>query len=192
MSGLNDYENELLDGKSGFMLLGCCAPEGMSAVYTTWSHVIQRLPESKLGPAGVYVSLCFSRESPRGRVVSFFPAAGRLTVKAAVSERFFLRPPHWAPREQVRAFVGSHAVPVRWSGSYVCFDKVHPGDELTIGYPLVSFSHEVQGLWSKRPQLRMKYQWLGNMVLAADPPAQKTPLFTGAPRLLPPPPMQQP
>jgi hypothetical protein len=188
ISGLNDYENELL-GPNGFRMTGCCAPEGMRAIYTTWSNVIERLPQSTLGPAGIYVNMCFSRESPWGQVVSFFPHTGRLTVKAAVRDRFLLRPPHWTPRHQVRAFVGSQAVPVQWSGHYVSFDNVNPGDELTIAYPLVSFSHNVDGLWSGRPQLRMKFQWLGNMVLAANPAAQKTPLFIGKPRLLPVPPL---
>ena len=79
-------------------------------------------------------------------------------------------------------------MPVVWSGSYVRFDGVRPGDELTIVYPLLRFSHEVQGLWSGRPQLRLKFEWLGNMVTSVDPPATKTPLFSGKPRLLPPPP----
>ncbi len=185
-SGLNDYENDLLGGASGFEMFGCCAPEGMRAIWTTWTSVIDRLPASPLGPAGVYVNLSFSRDSPWGRVVSFFPDAGRITVKAAVGDTFFLRPPHWAPRAQVRAFRGSQPAPVAWSGSYVRFDGVRPGDELTIVYPLVRFSHEVQGLWSGRPQLRLKFEWLGNMVTSVDPPATKTPLFTGKPRVLPP------
>jgi hypothetical protein len=187
-SGLNDYENDLLGGAAGFEMFGCCAPEGMRAVWTTWTNVIDRLPQSPLGPAGVYVNLSFNRDSPWGRVVSYFPDAGRLTVKAAASDAFFLRPPHWAPREQVRAFRGSQPAPVAWSGSYVRFDGVRPGDELTIVYPLVRFSHEVQGLWSGRPQLRLKFEWLGNMATSVDPPATKTPLFSGSPRILPPPP----
>lgn len=187
-SGLNDWENDLLGGASGFEMFGCCTPEGMRAVHTTWSNVIDRLPESKLGPAGVYVNMTFSRESPWGRVVSFLPDSGRLTVRATVKDSYFLRPPHWAPREQVRAFVGDKAIPVRWSGSYVRFNNIKPGDEVTITYPLLSFSHTASGLWSARPQLRIKFEWLGNMVIGVDPPAKKTPLFTGMPRLLPLPP----
>jgi hypothetical protein len=188
-SGLNDWENELLGGILGFRLLGRCAPEGMRAVYTTWQNTIEKRPDSQLGPAGVYVNMSFSRESPWGRVVSFFPDAGRLTVRAAVQDRFFLRPPHWAPREKVGAFVGDRAVPVRWSGSYVRFDGAGQGEELTITYPLIGFSHEVQGLWENRRNLRMKFEWLGNMVISAAPPPTKTPLFIGKPRALPPPPM---
>ena len=131
-------------------MAGCCAPEGLRAIYTTWSHVIDRYPASKLGPAGVYVNMSFNRDSPWGRVVSFMPTAGRLTVKAKVRDTFFLRPPHWAPRDQVAAFVGSQAVPVQWSGDYVRFTGVKIGDELTITYPLLHFLHEAGGTWKKR------------------------------------------
>jgi hypothetical protein len=184
-SGLNDYENALLGGVSGFEMFGCCAPEGMRAIHTAWTNTIDRLPESKLGPAGVYVNLSFSRDSQWGRVVSFMPEQGRLTVRSAVTNAFFLRPPHWAPRDDVRAFVGGNRVPLNWSGAYVRFDA-NPGDELTITYPLVEFSHEVAGLWkSCAPDLRMKFQWLGNQVVAATPPAKGTPLFARTPRSLP-------
>jgi len=30
----------------------------------------------------------------------------------------------------------------------------------------------------------MRFSWMGNMVVGADPAPGKTPLFTGAPRLL--------
>ena len=42
---------------------------------------------------------------------------------------------------------------MKWSGDYVRFDA-RPGDELTITYPLVEFTHEVDGLWKNTaPQL---------------------------------------
>lgn len=187
-SGLNDYENVLQGNASGFEMFGCCAPEGMRAIYTTWSNVIDRLPDSKLGPGGVYVNLALNRDSKLGRVVSFFPDQGRITVKARVKEEFFLRPPHWAPRDEVRAFVGGKSVPVKWSGAYVRFDGIKPGDELTITYPLLAFTQEVEGLWKKTPGLKMKFNWLGNMVVSSEPAPTNTPLFTGRPRQLPDPP----
>jgi hypothetical protein len=189
-SGLNDYENRLLGGASGFEMFGCCAPEGMRAIYTSWDNVITRLPRSELGPAGIYVNMGLGRDSKWGRVVSFYPDAGRLTVKAGVKDRFFLRPPHWSPRGQVRAFVGTKSVPVEWSGAYVRFDKVAPGDEITVTYPLLSFTHEVEGLWRQFPKVKMTFQWLGNSVISCQPPPEQTPLFRGGPRLLPTPPLE--
>jgi hypothetical protein len=182
-SGLNDYENVLLGGASGFEMFGCCAPEGMRAIYTAWSATIERLADSPLGPAGVYVHLCFSRDSEWGQVQSYFPGEGRLQVRAQAHGRFYLRPPAWAPREQVYAFRGGAPARVVWSGSYVGFDDVQAGDVLTITYPLIAFEQRVAGLWKTAPDLTMQFHWLGNMVTGADPGPQKTALFTGSPRV---------
>ncbi len=190
-SGLNDWENDLLGRVSGFEMFGCCAPEGMRAIYTAWTDTIARLPASKLGPAGVYVNMSFSRASPWGEVVSFMPTAGRLTVKAAGADTFFLRPPHWAPHAAVRAFVGTRPIAVAWSGDYVRFDAA-AGDELTVTYPLITFTHRVSGLWKQTaPDLRMTFHWLGNMVVSTDPAPVGTPLFLGKPRVLTPVPVSE-
>ena len=188
--GITDLENSVLKG-SYHILAGCCAPEGLRAIYTTWANVIDRYAESKLGPAGVYVNLSFNRDSKWGQVVSFLPATGRSTVRAGVPDTFFLRPPHWAPRDQVTAFVGSQPVPVKWSGDYVRFSDAKVGDELTITYPLMHFFHEAGGTWKNfAPSLKVTYEWLGNAVIGVDPPPEKTPVFSLKPRILPPPPAQ--
>lgn len=188
--GLTDIENTLLKG-TYHVLAGCCAPEGLRAIHTTWSHVIDRYPVSPLGPAGVYVNMSFNRESKWGRVVSFLPETGRLTVKAGVEDDFFLRPPHWAPRDQVAAFRATESVPVQWSGDYVRFAGVKAGEELTIVYPLLRFRHDADGIWKKYvPGVNVTYEWLGNTVIAVDPPPPpgKTPVFSLKARNLPPPP----
>jgi hypothetical protein len=211
-AGLNDMENILLGGSTGFWMFGCCAPEGIRTIHTTWDATICRLPPSGSQPGGVYVNMPFRRASPWGEVMSFMPDAGRVTVVASAQDSYCLRPPHWAAPEDVRAFVGGQPVTVHWAGNYVCFERVTPGDELTITYPLIAFSHSsntgllacqppgeiypVVGLskaeaaeYSRRiPEVSVRYEWLGNMVVSVDPPPQRTPLFTGKPRTLPPPP----
>ncbi len=182
-SGLNDYENDLLGRVSGFEMFGCCAPEGMRAIYTAWTSTIEKRPD------GVYVNLGFSRKSPLGNVVSFFPDTGRLTVLANRPDTFFVRPPSWAPAGGVHAFRNGKAVHAAYNGSHVEFKHVRKGEEVTITYPLVEFNHSVSGLWSKAKDLTMRFQWRGNMVLRADPTARRFPLFRGEPRLLPPSPV---
>jgi hypothetical protein len=185
-SGLNAYENELLHAH-GFEMFGCCAPEGMRAIYTAWTHTIQRLPASPLGPEGVYVNLCLNRDSEWGNVHSAFPAAGGFSVKARIRDTFYLRPPHWAPRAMVHCFRNGALTPAVWSGAYVRFDDVQDGDELALSYPLLQFTHVAGGQWQKvAPALKLTFEWRGNMVVSVDPPAQHTPLFIGHPRQLPP------
>jgi len=188
-SGLNDYENDLLGNVSGFEMFGCCAPEGMRAIHTAWAHTIEQRHGSPWGPDGIYVNMSLSRESPWGDVCSFFPDHGRITVKPKVDDVFYLRPPHWAPRERVSAFTGTRPIAPRWSGDYVRFEA-RAGVEITITYPLVRFHHQVRGLWpDTAPGLSMSFEWLGNMVTGASPPPEKTALFTGTPRGLPAPPL---
>lgn len=186
--GLNDIENALLKG-SYHMLAGCCVPEGMRSIYTTWSNVIDKYPETVLGPAGVYVNMSFNRESEWGRVFSYIPNKGQLGVKASVDDTFFIRPPHWAPRDKVRAFSNTKQIPVKWSGDYVRFDSVKAGDEVCVTYPIMSFKHEAGGVWKQYiPDVKLTYEWFGNTVAAVDPPAEKTPAFSKKPRVLPKPP----
>ena len=188
-AGLHDYENSLLGYVSGFMMYGCCAPEGMRAIHTTWYNTIDQASGPKGRKRGVYVNLSLNRESPWGRVMSFVPEQGRITVKAAVKDAFYLRPPHWAPRDQVRAFVGTKPVPTKWDGVYVRF-QAKLGDELTITYPMVEFTHHMKGLWELRaPDLEMTYHWRGNMVVGTDPVTDKTPIFRRNPRILSEPPL---
>jgi hypothetical protein len=180
-SGLNDFENELLGGASGFEMFGCCAPEGMRAIHTAWINTVDRYEESPLGPAGVYVNSSLSRDSKWGRVVSFLPEQGRLTVKAAVKDTFFVRPPHWAPRESVRVFVGTERIAAVWSGAYLRLDA-QPGDELTITYPLIEFTHEVAGLWpAAAPKLHIAFNGLA-IRSSAQLPHRKARRCSPAPR----------
>jgi hypothetical protein len=184
-SGLNDYENTLLGGASGFEMFGCCAPEGMRAIHTLWSNTIMAQPASRLGPQGIYVHIGLNRQAEWGEVFSFMPEAGRITVQAAREENFFIRPPSWASPDHVQAFINAQPIPTTWSGGYVYF-FAQPGDELTITYPLLAFTHRVSGLWkSCAPDLEMTFGWLGNMVVEALPHPENTPLFTGKPRILP-------
>lgn len=187
-AGLNDFENSLLGGGGYvFKIAGCCAPEGIRSVYTTWLNTIMHMPKSALGPSGVYVNMSFSRDSRWGRVVSFLPEQGRLTVQAKVKDKFFLRPPHWASKDQVKAFVDSSPVTVKWSGDYVRFDA-SPGRELTITYPIPRFTQKVSGLWeTSAPGLQMTYGWEGNIVIGVSPRPKpgNTPFFTGKQRHIP-------
>lgn len=180
-AGLNDFENSQLGGAGYvFKIAGCCAPEGMRALYTSWHNTIMKNPASPLGPSGVYVNMSFSRDSQWGDVTSYLPAEGRLMVTAHVSDRFFLRPPHWADRKSIRAFVNSKPTRLKWSGDYLRFDA-SAGDKLTITYPVLRFEHTVSGLWPSVPDLKMTYLWEGNMVVGVYPRPKPgmTPFFTG-------------
>lgn len=187
--GLNGWENSLLNGYvygggPELSMIGCCQGSGMRAVYTTWNNTIAKWPKSAIGPAGIYVNMSFNRTSKWGEVFSFVPDSGRLTVMTAVKDKFFLRPPHWAPHDKLHAFINSKPVAVKWSGDYVAFDA-DAGQELTITYPVLGFQQEIGTLVNCVPDLHVTFTWLGDMVVGVTPRAERTAVFTGTPRVLP-------
>ncbi|MBN2309070.1 MAG: hypothetical protein JXR94_08875 [Candidatus Hydrogenedentes bacterium] len=162
-------------------MMGCCVPEGMRAIHTAWKDTVVR------GGDGVYVNLCFDRDAPEAKVVSFLPYAGRISVESKVDGDFFVRPPSWAPRDAVKAYRNGEGAVVEWHGAYVAFRGAKPGDCLTVTYPLVRF---VQRQTVKNapgePDRPITVTWLGNTVLKLEPEGELLPLYRTVPRGLPP------
>jgi hypothetical protein len=161
----------------GMNMMGCCPPEGMRSLHTAWDNTVLETER------GVEVNLAFNVDRPAARVVSFLPTEGRVTVVVKRAADFYLRPPSWAPRGQVRAFVNGQPVEPQWQGAHVVFPAAQAGTELTITYPLVDFRQHL-----KVAGKQYTYHWLGNTVVGVEPRGQFLPIFTQVPRQLPPPP----
>ena len=166
--GLNDrcYAGTTMD------MMGCCLPEGMRAIHTAWLNTVIR------DKNGVRVNLCFDRDAPEAKIVSFAPKQGRMSVTAKVADRFRLRPPAWAPRDRVKAYRNGQPMAVAWSDAYVAFDKVAPGDVLTLTWPMMQWVQK-QNIKSSpgQPDREVTVTWLGNTVLKLDPPGGVLPLY---------------
>jgi len=165
--------NSLTIGSS-MNMMGCCPPSAMRALHIAWRNVVTESPE------GVFVNLCFNRDAPQARVVSFAPELGRMTVAVKQAGDFFLRPPSWAPRGAVRAYRDSKRVEAVWKGDYVGFKNATVGEELTITYPILRFKQTVEVAGKT-----YTYDWLGNTVMRVEPPGEGLALFSNAPRPLP-------
>lgn len=153
-------------------MMGCCLPEGMRAIHTAWLNTVVR------DKAGVRVNMCFDRDAPEAKVVSFAPKQGRMTVTAKVADQFRLRPPAWTPRDRVKAYRNGQAVAVVWQDAYVAFEKVSPGDVLTLTWPMLQWVQK-QSIKSSpgQPDREITVTWLGNTVLKLDPPGTVLPLY---------------
>ena len=154
-------------------MMGCCPPEGMRALHIAWRNVVTEAPQ------GIFVNLCLNRDAEAARVVSFAPHQGRLTVVAKKPADFFLRPPSWAPRAEVKAYRGTQAVEPVWRGDYVKLARAAIGEELTITYPVLRFRQTVEVAGKS-----YTYAWQGNTVLGVEPRGEGLPIFTNAPKPL--------
>ena len=162
-------------------MMGCCLPEGMRAIHTAWTNTVTSEKD------GVRVNMCFDRDAPEAKVVSFLPHRGRMTVTAKVARDFHLRPPAWAPRDQVKAYRAGKPVSIEWREAFVVFKNAKVGDALTITYPLPSFVQK-QAVKNEpgQPDREIAVTWLGNTVMKLEPKGDTLPLYQQVPRPLPP------
>jgi hypothetical protein len=166
--GLNDrlYAGNAMD------MMGCCLPEGMRAIHTAWLNTVKR------DKAGVRVNMCLNRDAPEAKVVSFAPRQGRMTVTAKVANDFTLRPPSWAPRERIKTYRDGKLVATQWRDAYVAFEKVAPGETLTVTWPVLQFvqKQKVKNV-PNQPDREMTVTWLGNTVVKLEPRGSVLPLY---------------
>ncbi|MBI4244309.1 MAG: hypothetical protein HY606_09495 [Planctomycetes bacterium] len=163
-------------------MMGCCSAGGMHALYTAWANAVTESAE------GVFVNLSFNRESSQAKVVSFFPEQGRLTVVTRKETDFYLRPPSWTHRKEVKAYRNCKPVEPFWKGDYIKFSKAKEGEELTIIYPLISFTQKVTLPWlgnGSETSKDFNVKWVGNRVVGIEPGGRFLPMFTKVPRKLP-------
>ncbi len=149
-------------------MMGCCPPEAMRALHISWHNVVTRSPK------GVYVNMSFDRDAPEAQVQSFAPEAGRLSVVVKKPADFFIRPPSWATRSQVKAWRGNKQATAEWNGDYIKFAKAAKGESLTITYPVPTFKQTVE-IAGKT----YTYRWIGNTVTGVEPASAVMPIFAG-------------
>ena len=150
----------------GIHMQGCCADATIRASHAIWSQTVTGDKKE------TRVNLAFNHDSPLVKVVSSLPYRGELNVFVRDSQRVLVRVSGWAPKAEVKAFVGKRPVKVRWEGDYVSFDKVNRGQQLTVTYPLriAEVREPIQGVaYTER--------WRGNTIVDISPPGKFIPMY---------------
>lgn len=153
-------------------MFGCCLAEGMRGIHTVWSGILQT------EKGAVLINESLNRTSDWAEVVSSLPVQGRVDVKVRRAADFFLRPPSWAPRDQVIVLRNGKQVPSEWGGTaaaYLVAKGARPGDVLTMVYPLVEF-RQTWGNWPSQPGLALNIRWKGNSVIGMTPEPKALPI----------------
>ena len=154
---------------------GCCPPEGIRALHTAWTYAVTKQRE------GIFVNLCFNRETDDAKVYSFLPWAGRTSVVTKKPENVFIRVPAWVPQGEALAYRNSRPVRAEMQGPYVKFPNARVGEDLTVTYPLVEFSQSIEvGDDLRRESFTLR--WLGNTLVAVEPKGAYMPMFANTPR----------
>lgn len=182
-TGINDYFNDYPgDERTSFIMVGCCAPEGMRAIYTTWSNIIQS--KTIKDRCLIYINMPLSVDANECKVISYLPDKGQITVTAHKPGDYRLRPPAWTPASGVRGWVNNSEIDTVWDGSYVAFDSVEPGDTLSITWPLAIYRQHV-AIFAD-PDMSADFSWKGSQAIGVNPPGELFPMHTGKRVVIPP------
>jgi hypothetical protein len=163
---VNHMKSDLDPDLPGIHMQGCCADATIRASHAIWSQIVTGDADE------TRVNLAFNRDSPLVTVVSCLPHRGELDVVVKQAHRVLVRVPRWATKVEVKAFVTKKPLPVRWEGSYVVFEKLTPGEQLTVTYPLrlAEVSEPLQGV-------QYTERWRGNTIVHIEPPGKWIPMF---------------
>ena len=166
-----------LDDEPSMDVMGCCTWSGGRGIGRVGASVVEERDD------GVYVNLALSHDGPAARVVSFLPSVGRVTVVAKRAGSYFVRPPAWAPRTDVRAYRDAKPVRADWHDRYIRFDGARAGEELTITYPLPHFLQELN-VHGREVVNTYTLEWLGNATVGVAPDGDRLPLYDDRAALL--------
>lgn len=136
--GPNDMTNWIW-GPNANNVSGCCSPEGIRAVYTAWKNTVIEKPDR------ILVNMSLPVVTSAATVTTGLPQKGRVTVTPHKAKDVYVRPPVWAPRNEVRAFHGTKEITLEWRSDYLYFARPDIGREITVTYPIVCF-HQHLGL----------------------------------------------
>lgn len=174
--GVNDFFNDYPgDQRTSFIMVGCCAPEGMRAIYTTWSNIVRT--ETVKSRKLVHINMPLPVDTDECEVVSFLPDKGQITVKAHKPADYRLRPPAWAPSSKVRAWMNGSEIDPVWDGVYIAFDSINADDTLSITWPLAEYRQHA-AIFAD-PEMTADFQWKGSLAVAVNPPGKHFPMHTG-------------
>ena len=132
----------------------------------------------------------FSLENEICAVKSLFPGEGGAEISVYKENKFYIRVPHWVNKSKVVITVnGKPAEPV-WNNSeavsgYI-IAEAKSSDNIKVTWPLVKFTSISQVWPDTAPDLKVEFDWLGNMVTGCRPEAAKgsISLFHKNPRII--------
>lgn len=175
-TGVNDFFNDFPgDERTSFIMVGCCAPEGMRGIYTTWSNIIIKKTVNDCNR--VYVNMPLPVETEDCDVISYLPDKGQITVNAHKPADYRLRPPAWAPKSDVRAWLNGLEIDADWDGAYIIFDSIESDDTISITWPLSEYRQHVSIFTD--PDMSADFMWKGSQAINVNPPGKHFPMHTG-------------
>jgi hypothetical protein len=110
-----------------------CGPGNVTAgIYLAWEAIVR----CKNGHA--QVNLLLNRASPWLDIDSYLPYEGKVVIRNKTANKLSVRIPTWANRAKVQVKLGAQTITPVWLNNYLFLDSIHPDDNITITFPMVT------------------------------------------------------
>jgi DUF1680 family protein len=144
----------------------CCTGNSARTLFWIWDSILTREDDR------VRVNLLLNRSSPWLDVDSYLPYEGKVALKIKQAKHVAVRVPEWTDQTRVTCDVNGVGQEIFWSGNYVEFKELTPGDTVTVEFPITEKTF-FSVIGDKAFKLTMK----GNTVIEIDPPGEICPLY---------------
>lgn len=173
LCGFNDWVNHLpstLDPTlPGIDMMGCCSDAVIRAAGAIWNETVTG------DRAETRVNMAFNRTSPLVEVVSSLPHRGEVNIVVQEAQKVLVRVPNWTAKDKVRAFIDRKPVETRFQDSYVIFNQVRKGQQLTVTYPLRIA--EIKETVGSLEGIEFTEKWRGNTIVDLSPQGKYIPMY---------------
>jgi hypothetical protein len=109
----------------------CCLQAGSQGLYYAWEGIVRCTDDV------AQVNLLLNRASPWLDLDSSLPYEGKVVIRNKTARKLFLRIPRWVQKPALRCRVSEQATTLTWLGNYLVFEAIHPGDVVTVEFPMV-------------------------------------------------------
>jgi hypothetical protein len=122
-------------------LMHCCTYNGLIGFYHAWDGIIRQSEDV------TQVNLLLNRASPWLDIDSYLPYEGKVKIINKTAHRISLRIPRWVDRQAIRSELNGEEAHLFWLDRNLVFEKVSPGDKITIEFPMVESIETYQNGW---------------------------------------------
>jgi hypothetical protein len=159
---------------NGMQMMGCCPPSGMLALYYIWKAIVRKVDNS------IYINMSITARTKYADIISDYSSKDRLVITAHIDSNFYVRPPVWAKKIDIRVYLNRREISTHWSGygaEYIKVENVKKGDKICLYYPLISFKQTFTANSVLSNSEKTTVLWIGNNVISIVPKGKFLPIY---------------
>jgi hypothetical protein len=149
-----------------YCLMNCCGPAGIRALYDVWDNIYNVKNDS------VYINIFVDREIDQISMKNLILEKGLIILDTHKSVKLYLACRSWVQANTIKVKINGEFKKIELVESYVDLGFVQAGSRIEVELPisLLQESVYINGR-------NYKFKWLGDTVMAIDPPGQKMPFY---------------